>query len=208
MYQSATNTVNFSTNGIERLEISTAEVVIGNTSNVIGIKRISALAGNPNWEDGYIGNSTELIFGPSDFSPDNLNVTACSQFSTSLPPLGGWVGLVTDAAGGIFLTKVIPKGFEINTSSTVTVYTPDQSALNCDLILFGQSANLASASSQVQLINTTTYTSNSPASIASGSIIGNGKNMVCLYFKSGLLSGRLRHGTNAVASAKITMFRK
>ena len=138
MYQSATNTVNFSTNGIERLEISTAEVVIGNTSNVIGIKRISALAGNPNWEDGYIGNSTELIFGPSDFSPDNLNVTACSQFSTSLPPLGGWVGLVTDAAGGIFLTKVIPKGFEINTSSTVTVYTPDQSALNCDLILFGQ----------------------------------------------------------------------
>jgi hypothetical protein len=211
MYQSAINSVNFSTNGLERLEISNTEVVAGTTSNVIGIKRISALTGNPNWEDGYLGNSVELIFGPSDFSPDNLTVTACSQFSgaASAPiTTNGWIGLVTDGPGGIILTKVIPKGFEINTSSTVIVYTPDQPILNCSLVLQGQSATLGSTISPAQIITlTTTYTSNSPAS-PTGTIIGDGINMVCLYFKSALLSGQLRHGINAVAGAKITMFRK
>ena len=42
-------------------------VNVGQTSNICGIRRLSATPAN-SWEDGWMGNSTNLVFTGSDFN--------------------------------------------------------------------------------------------------------------------------------------------
>ena len=104
-------------------------------------------------------------------------------------------------------TKLVPKGFVINSSSVASVKTPNQSQTGCTLVIQGQAWDTGTFSPS-PLISTTSYTSNNTVTLNAGpTITGDGSNVVCLYFLSNALSGQLVHGTNAVSGARITLFR-
>jgi len=93
-------------------------------SQTKGLRRLSSTFTN-SWEDGHLGNSSNIFFTPSDFT--NINNSGTSR--TPVPDgnastwgiapatqgsYGGVMGTVAPAAGSsIIAIKIIPKGFKI-----------------------------------------------------------------------------------------------
>jgi len=213
MWQSVMSHVNFSTAGAQRLQISNTELLVGVSGGIVGLKRASVTPAN-SWEDGCLGNSEALIFVPSDFVSDTSGVNISVGFSDIISnPPSGWIGVITDGSGGISATKIIPKGFTIDGSSTVIVYTPQSPVPDCGLSVSGRIATALSelAAAPTLLVGSTTYSTNSALFVQANTLVGDGNMMVTLWFKSSLPVGGTGQLTflnnNVVSGAKITMSR-
>ena len=102
--------------------------------NICGIRRLSATPAN-SWEDGWMGNSSQLVFTGSDFTDFNTRTFNPVPFAVASPIIQGGFGLIAGAAapaqGDEFVAvKVIPKGFRIlrDPRRPVIVATADQTA--------------------------------------------------------------------------------
>jgi hypothetical protein len=131
MYRVAADTIGFATGGVQKVGVYSGAIApyieglnVGTILNIAGIQRLSATAAN-SWEDGHMGNSSALIFVPSDFHNNALaarTASYCVQDSTIARVVCG----VTDSASGvetIIATKLIPKGFIVPLDVNAFVYS-------------------------------------------------------------------------------------
>ena len=91
-----------------------------------GLIRATGHASAADWEDGHMGNSSELVFTPTDFVVGDTGTRALQVQSQQPDPSAAsslWYGL-TSSNGIICAQKVIPNGFVIDASSTIIVHTP------------------------------------------------------------------------------------
>jgi len=103
---------------------------VGLTINICGIQRLSATVGN-SWEDGWMGNPTQLVFTGSDFTNYNTAVDVPQEFAVASAQSTGGTGFVMGQAAGadgnqIIAVKLLPKGFRVQSGATVSVATADQ----------------------------------------------------------------------------------
>ena len=103
---------------------------VGQTANICGIQRLSRIAAN-SWEDGWMGNSAQLVFTGSDFTNYNTAAGRPELFAVASARSAGGTGFVMDQAAGvnnneITAVKLLPKGFQVS-NEAVTVATADQS---------------------------------------------------------------------------------
>ena len=98
---------------------------VGTSTAIAGIRRLSATTAN-SWEDGHLGNPTQLVFTPTDFTIGSAN-TRPLQTQSSQPDPGQrnsrWYG-TTSNDGILVAQKVVPKGFVIDAEDTVIIFTP------------------------------------------------------------------------------------
>ena len=115
------------------------QIICGNTSTPVaggGIIRASSITGC-DWEDGHLGNSEALIFTPSDFLCANPAAGRVGAITTAFVNVcnngTGWNGAsggrfgtpslcTATAADVIVATKLIPKGFQILDTDTITIH--------------------------------------------------------------------------------------
>ena len=141
MYSAERNAIGFATGGTEQATIfGTGSVLpashiiglnVGTTAQVTGIRRLSSTAVN-SWEDGNCGNSSQLVFVPSDFMIANpthgdprapqgaittafINLVGNAQdwLQTSGNRYGEPTICTATPDDCLVATKLIPKGFVI-----------------------------------------------------------------------------------------------
>jgi len=191
--------------------------VPGLTNNICKIRRMS-ITPNNSWEDGHLGNSASLIFTPSDFTaygPYDFAGQGASRINSSNPDPGagrfaGYYGTVSTTAE-IVAQKVVPKGFSIDGSNTITIWTPGGSTINTTCYVSGQAWNQASATGLINLLSSTTFATNTPVTLVGGGtvpaltpLVGDGNKIVTIYWRG---FAPLRAGINAPSGASITMNR-
>ena len=153
MYLPLTDAVGFSTGGVNKVGILKADSApyinglnVGTTAVIAGIQRLSAVAAN-SWEDGHMGNSSQIVFTPTDMVIGNGNLRGLQvQSSQPDPQLASsrWYG-ATCENGIIVCQKVIPKGFSITPGNeTITIYTPAGLVANTTCYISAQAADIAS----------------------------------------------------------------
>ena len=98
--------------------------------NICGIRRLSATVAN-SWEDGWMGNSSQLVFTGSDFTNYNTTGGVPQEFAVASADIAGGTGFVMGQTAGadgneIIAVKLLPKGFRVQRDATVSVATADQ----------------------------------------------------------------------------------
>ena len=228
MHRPGADTVGISTGGQQNFTMThTSGLTIGQPGFVfnpaIAIKRQSTLDSN-SWEDGHMGNSSQLIFTATDFICANptpgaavgaltsgfVNICNNSLGWAEMP--GGRFGTpslcTATAADVVVATKLIPKGFQIKDTDRITIHglTPSLVAtllavacrnVNNPAGVLGNTAQIA------------TYTLNSPAlltnitGLGGTTPIGDGTSMIIIYLDPGVQLTT----ANGITGATITMSR-
>jgi len=174
---------------------------VGIPKTVVGIRRISVNTSN-SWEDGHLGNSNAIVFTPSDFiSGDGVsNVSVQSSLAGRR-----WYGTTT-TTGILVAQKIVPKGFIIDRTSNIHLYTPNASLVSTNCYVTGQGVGIGSTDVPDNLlsINDSSFSTNQDVVLnGGGSIIGDGLKMVTIYWDAGTA---LAVGSS-LAGALITMER-
>jgi len=178
------------------------------TSAPLAITRLTS-AGTNNWEDGHLGNSTELVFTPSDFtsfSPANIDISSSQPDPRT--PSSKWYGILS-SDGIIVAQKVVPKGFQIESlRDTITIFTPVVSITGCICYVSGQAVDLFSATVLTELLSTAMFNTNQTTilngtMLPSGVFIGDGHNIVTIFLDANVPLTT----ANSVSGAIITMSR-
>ena len=204
IYRLDANQLGFST---ARSNVSAGGLTVGVVGTVGGsLKRLSATYAN-SWEDGHLGNSTQLVFTPSDFYNGSTTATRAPAIESSQgdPRAGSsrWYGVI-DGDGIICAQKIIPKGFQINRDSAIIVYTGGGvNIASTTLYVSGQRVDQGTAV-LTNILSTTSYTTNALVQANGlGVITGDGMTMVTIYFDARVPLTT----TNSVSGALITMIR-
>jgi hypothetical protein len=210
IFHDGSGVIGFATGGVKKVGIYDASVGdfieglnVGISSNIAGIRRLSDNSAN-SWEDGHMGNSAELVFTPTDFVVGSTTrVTNSVQSSQPDParPNPRWYGVI-DASGILVAQKVIPKGFIIDRESKITIYTPAAAITGTTCYVATQAVGIAAVIGN--LLSSSTFSTNIPTLTDSGaSIIGDGRNIVTIYYdnQAALTTA------NSVSGAIITMRR-
>ena len=108
------------------------------------------------WEDGHLGNSSELVFTPSDFVSGDISNNSAVQSSQPDPGSRNsrWYGLI-DNSGIVLAQKIVPNGFIIDGSETITIFTPNASMINTTCYVSAQAVNIGSTTTLTHLLSTT-----------------------------------------------------
>ena len=212
IYQTDTDNIAFSCNGRQKITMGSGTpptgmidgLNVGITTTIAGIRRISANTSN-SWEDGHLGNSNALVFTPSDFTAGDSvsNVSIASSQPDPVARNSRWYGTTT-TTGILVAQKIVPKGFIIDGTSIIHLYTPSGTILNTTCYVSGQGVSIGSINILDKLLSTTTFSTNSDVTLnGRGNIIGDGLKMVTIYWDAGtaLTTG------NGLAGALITMKR-
>ena len=162
-----------------------------------GIRRLSTTNNGAEyaWEDGFMGNSSQMVFTAADFvlntgtnynisvrqdiSINDLQITMGSRFGNQ------FYGAVTQT-GKIVCQKVIPKGFTIDSNSEIRIYTPNGNYTGTTVIV---SHFTLGNTDIVGLLNTATYTTNDTVSFTGPSpanAYGDGLTMLNIYLERGV----------------------
>jgi len=148
MYRIAANTLGLSVQGAQAVTVASnvppAPMIkglnVGTTTNIGGIQRLCNDSAN-SWQDGHMGNSTQLVFTPSDFmianpthgtprAPQgaltsafiNLVGNAVNWVQTSGARYGEPTICTANAADCLVATKLIPKGFLIKPEFQISIF--------------------------------------------------------------------------------------
>ena len=215
MYRIAADTIGFSVGDASLVSIypsDTGNFIQGLNINLTnagvpsGIQRLSAVAAN-SWEDGHMGNSSQIVFTPSDFYNGSTTITRAPAIESSQgnPAVRNskWYGVI-DGDGIICAQKIVPKGFAITPDSTIIVHTGGGITIsNTTLFVSGQRLNQGTAI-LLNLFNSTTYATNAAAVLGNAdTITGDGLNIVTIYFDARVPLTN----ANSVSGAIITMSR-
>jgi hypothetical protein len=172
-----------------------------------GLVRHTANASAADWEDGHMGNPSELIFTPTDFVVGSSGTRALQVQSTQPDPSAVsslWYGL-TSADGSLCAQKVVPNGFVIDASSTITVYTPGLSWTGATCYVSAQAVDIGVGIPLINLLSANgTFFTNLPWSLGPDSVYGDGHNIITIYLGRGIPIGP---GTGNPSGAIITMRR-
>jgi hypothetical protein len=236
MYRVQDDTIGLSVNGEQKVTVVSSGAAplgmieglnVGTTSgNVCGIQRLSAIAAN-SWQDGHMGNSSSLVFTPSDFLCANPTPGAgvgaiTSAFVNICSNANGWnqtggsrfgtPSLCTATGADVIIaTKLIPKGFTISETDTITIYglsslTTTRVAVACRNV-DNPIAPSATVGNACQLIG---YTFNTPQALTGITGItttiptGDGTSMIIIYINPGV---QLTTMVGGITGASITMSR-
>ena len=177
---------------------------VGITTTIAGIRRISANTSN-SWEDGHLGNSNALVFTPSDFTAGDSvsNVSVASSQPNPTATRARWYGTTT-TTGILVAQKIVPKGFIIDGTSIIHLYTPSGTISSTTCYVSGQGVGIGSTDILDKLLSSAIFSTNSDVTLnGRGNIIGDGLKMVTIYWDAGtaLTTG------NGLAGALITMKR-
>jgi len=86
-------------------------------SNIIASKSFR----RNSWEDGYFGNSTAMVFTPTDFLSTDTTFNNVTAVPSATPGARNYV--VENAATAKYVaSKMVPKGFKITPSSMLTIW--------------------------------------------------------------------------------------
>lgn len=184
---------------------------IGTKDNIAGIRRVCSDI-SYSWEDGHLGNSEELIFTPADFqrygsSPGNYYMDSGPlNMEEPFNPILG----VTDISDiSLVAMKLIPKGFEINSSKHQAVInigkngggTPATPSNVSNLYIYSQ--NATNPLDMNNLINNSMYTLGQSVTLTH-STKGTGNNYIIIILNPQLQLTTIDMG---LLSATITMGR-
>jgi len=209
IYRVADDQIGVAVNGALTANVAAGGLTIGEVGRVGGsLKRLSAIYAN-SWEDGHLGNSTQLVFTPSDFYNGSQTSSQAPSVESSQPNPAArnskWYGVV-DANGIICAQKIIPKGFAIDEESAIIVYTGGGVNIrNTTVYVSGQRVSQgAIALTTLNILSVDDYTTNALVQAnGRGTITGDGMTMVTIYFEAGVALTT----TNSVSGALITMKR-
>jgi hypothetical protein len=221
MFRIDHDTIGFSTGGVQKVGIFPADsgdfiegINVGKPGSpaTAGIRRLSEVAAN-SWEDGHMGNSAALIFTATDFRQESS--TRSQQVTSSQPDPAAassrWYGLISND-GDVVAQKVVPKGFVIDDTCEITIYTPvppltPNQTGNC--FVSGQSVAIGGTDALTNLLSLPgglggpVLTTNTATPLSGGgSLIGDGLNIITIYWNGVALTS-----ANSIAGAKITMKR-
>ena len=216
MYRPLSDAIGFTTIGIAKVGILGSAfgpdyiegLNVGTTASIAGIRRMSAATGNV-WEDGHLGNSEALIFTPTDMVVGSASIQPLQARSSQpdpnpiVVPASRWYG-TTSTDGVICCQKVVPKGFAIGSANTITIYTPAAIALGTTCYVSSQVSNDTLASAPLNLLSSTTFTTNSATPLSGGGeAVGDGRTIITVYWDFGTALTT----TNSTSGIKITMTR-
>jgi len=219
MFRIDTDTIGFSTGGVQKVGIFPTDsgdfiegINVGKPGApaTAGIQRLSEDPDN-SWEDGHMGNSTALIFTASDFRQESN--TRSQQVTSSQPDPAAassrWYGLIS-IDGDVVAQKVVPKGFLIDDTCEITIYTPvppPNQTGNC--FVSGQSVAIGGNDTLTNLLSLPgglggpVLTTNTATLLSGGdSLTGDGLNIITIMW-----SGAALTPANSITGAKITMKR-
>ena len=139
LFTPTANTIGFSVAGLQKASINPSTGVsfiaglnVGLPSpsfnSSTGLRRLSAIPAN-SWEDGYMGNSKELIILPNEFTDYDVRTGGVAVAGWGIGENTGrtnfFTGAMGQAAGGagarIIAMKLVPKGFQIS-GENITVH--------------------------------------------------------------------------------------
>ena len=98
------------------------ELQVGGTSTA-GSNIIAGKAFRRNsWEDGYFGNSTAMVFTPTDFLSTDTTFNNVTAVPSATPGARNYVVENAAATAQYVASKMVPKGFKITPSSMLTIW--------------------------------------------------------------------------------------
>ena len=209
-----------------KLDFKLKDVSMGNFNNPattdfikglnvnFGIQRIATIAGtiSNSWEDGFMGNSSAMVFTAADMvcsegvaatqiivggvrtdiSINDVQITSKNPGSGSgtsgLNPARVEFYGPTSRNGKVICQKIIPKGFKITPNSTCTVYTPTTSrTISMYISTYDITDFSNNACTPLYAMPTASYNTNYPTqSKFYYTVYGNGTTLLNIYMDFGV----------------------
>lgn len=212
MYRVGADTLGFSVQSTQAVTIAGASppvtmirgLNVGTTTNVGGIQRLCNDSAN-SWQDGHMGNSTQLVFTPIDFMVANPTMSrAAGALTTSYINLVGsglgWnvspggrygepvIGTAT-ANDAIVAIKLIPKGFIIKDEFRMIILSNVNLAGNIISVAYRRVEDLTGITSPGNVFVDNAYTFNTQVNLtgitgpSGGSVVGDGLGFLIIYIQ-------------------------